>query len=110
MKDIRETATEQPRTEVIPTQLANGTVIHVQATLLGGDEQVADHLPTFEDVSHTIEGVARSLFSSLEQVKPRKARVEFGVKIALESGHLSALLIQGSGTANLKIILEWGGE
>jgi hypothetical protein len=110
MKDARETALEQQRSEVIPTQLADGTVIHVQATLLGGDEQVSAHIPTFEEVSHIIEGVAQSLFSSLERVKPRKARVEFGVEIALESGHLTALLIQGSSTANLKIILEWGGE
>lgn len=110
MKGAEETAMGQQQKEVIPTQLANGTVIHIQATLLGGDEQVAAHIPTFEEVSHTIEGIAHSLFSSLEQVKPRKASVEFGVEIALESGHLTALLVQGSSTANLKIILEWGGE
>jgi hypothetical protein len=33
-----------------------------------------------------------------------------GLEVGLESGNLTALLVKGTGTANLKLILEWGGE
>jgi hypothetical protein len=40
-------------------------------------------------------------------LKPHKASVEFGLEVALEAGQLTALLVKGSGTSNLKITLEW---
>jgi hypothetical protein len=107
---MESNAMEEQQTQIIPVELANGTVIHVQATLLGGEEQVSVHLPSFDEVGHAVEGIAHTLVTSLERVKPRKTSVELGVAIALESGKLTALLVQGSSTANLKITLEWGGE
>ncbi len=101
---------EEQQTQAIPVQLPNGTVIHVQATLLGGEEQVSAHLPTFDEVGHAIEGIAHVLVTSLERVKPRKTCVELGIEIALESGKLTALLVRGSSTANIKVTLEWGSE
>ena len=48
--------------------------------------------------------------TTFQKVKPRKASVELGLEVGLESGHLTALLVKGTGTANLKLTLEWGGE
>jgi hypothetical protein len=44
----------------------------------------------------------------LEKVKPKKASVEFGLEVAVESGKLTTLLVKGASTANLKITLERG--
>lgn len=101
---------EEQQTQVIPVKLADGTIIQVQAILLGGEEQVSVHFPNFDEIGHAVEGIAQTLVSSLKRVKPRKTSIELGVAIALESGKLTALLVQGSSTANLKITLEWGGE
>ena len=98
----------ETRTEIIKAELANGGTLHIQATILGGEEEVVFALPSFEGVTHAIEGIAQSVVSTLEKVKPRKASVEFGLEVALESGQLTALLVKGSGTSNLKITLEWG--
>ena len=98
----------ETRTEIIKTELANGGTLHIQATILGGEEEVVFALPSFEGVTHAIEGIAQSVVSTLEKVKPQKASVEFGLEVALESGQLTALLVKGSGTSNLKITLEWG--
>ena len=98
----------ETRTEIIKVELANGGTLHIQATILGGEEEVAFTLPSFEGVTHAIEGIAQSVVSTLEKVKPRKASVEFGLEVALESGQITALLVKGSGTSNLKITLEWG--
>ena len=98
----------ETRTEIIKAELANGGTLHIQATILGGEEEVVFALPSFEGVTHAIEGIAQSVVSTLEKVKPQKASVEFGLEVALESGQLTALLVKGSGTSNLKITLQWG--
>jgi hypothetical protein len=98
----------EEKTEVIKAELANGTIIHIQATALGGDEEVAFAVPSFKHVTDAIEGIAESIVAILQKVKPRKANVEFGLEVALEAGQLTALLVKGSGTSNLKITLEWG--
>jgi hypothetical protein len=97
----------ETRTEIIKATLANGSIVHIQATTLGGEEEVAFTLPSFQEVTHAIEGIAESVLTPLQKVKPKKASVEFGLEVALESGQLTALLVKGSGTSNLKITLEW---
>ena len=96
------------RQELVPVKLANGTQIRVAATMLGGEEDVAFKLLSFDEVTNTIEGIADSLNAALQKVKPKKASVEFGLEVAVESGKLTSLLVNGSGTATLKITLEWG--
>ena len=95
-------------TEIIKTELPNGAYIHIQTTILDGEEEVAFTLPSFREVTAAIEGIAESMITTLQKVKPQKASVEFGLEVALEAGQLTALLVKGSGTSNLKITLEWG--
>ncbi len=96
------------RTEVIKAKLANGTIVHIQATVLGGDEKATFTHPSFKEVTDAIEGIAESVVTTLQKVKPKRASVEFGLEVALEAGKLTGLLVKGSGTSNLKITLEWG--
>jgi hypothetical protein len=98
----------EERTEIVKAELPNGTIIHVQATPLGGDEDISFTVPSFKQVTDAIEGIAESMVTTLQKVKPHKASVEFGLEVALEAGQLTALLVKGSGTSNLKITLEWG--
>ncbi len=95
------------RDEIITAELANGALLHIQATILGGEEEVGFSLASFKEVTSAIEGIAESVVTTLQKVKPRKASVEFGLEVALEAGQLTALLVKGSGTSNLKITLEW---
>ena len=69
---------------------------------------MAFKLLSFEAVTDTIEGTASSLQTALQKIKPKKASVEFGLEIGVESGALTTLLVKGSGTATLNITLEWG--
>ena len=94
-------------TEVVKVQLNNGAVVHIQVTALGGEEEVAFTLFSLRDVTSAIEGIAEAMVSALKKIKPQRASVEFGIEIALEAGQLTALLIKGSGSSNLKITLEW---
>jgi Trypsin-co-occurring domain 1 len=98
----------ETKTEIIKAELPNGAIIHIQATALGSEEEVAFTMPSFKEVTDAVEGIAESFVTTLRKVKPRKASVEFGLEVALEAGHLTALLVKGSGASNLKITLEWG--
>lgn len=96
------------RTGIIKTELANGASLHIQATILDGEEEVSFELPSFKGVTDVLEGIAESVVTTLKKVKPQKASIEFGLEVALESGQLTALLVKGTGTSNLKVTLEWG--
>jgi Trypsin-co-occurring domain 1 len=98
----------EARTEIIKAQLSNHSIVNIEARSLGGEEEVGFTIPSFKEITNAIEGIAEAVVESLRKVKPKKAIVEFGVEIALESGQLTALLVKGSGTSNLKITLEWG--
>lgn len=95
------------RKEVVPIQLANGATVYIESTMLGGEQQVAFHEFSFQEVANAIEGIAQAVIEPLQKVKPRKATVEFGLEVAVKSGSLMALWVDGSGKANLKITLEW---
>ena len=97
----------ESRTEIITVTVADGKKIKVEVTPIGGEEDVSDSIQSFEQVTGAIEGIAKSVLETMDRIKPKKATVEFGLELATESGQLTALLVKGSGKANLKISLEW---
>jgi hypothetical protein len=100
---------DEGRSEIISAELEEGISISIQSTPLGGQELVGA-LPgphVFKEVTDTIESLARAMVGTLKKVKPHTATVEFGLQIGVESGKLTALLVKGTGNANLKITLEW---
>jgi hypothetical protein len=46
-------------TEILPVEMANGKVVQVQVTAMGGEEDISvlDQLPTFEEVTGAIEEI-----------------------------------------------------
>jgi Trypsin-co-occurring domain 1 len=95
--------------KIVETTLENGVALYIEATPLGGEQLIGTGLPhSFQEVTNVIEGLSESLITTLKKVQPRKASVEFGLEIGIESGTLTSLLVKGSGDANLKITLEWG--
>jgi hypothetical protein len=86
----------------------NKVLFRVEARSLGGREKVsALRGVQDEEFKTSVESLARSVAEVIQKVSPTKATAEFSVEIALESGKLTALLVKGSGKANLKITLEW---
>lgn len=98
------------KSKIIEVKLPNGKSIYVEATPLGGEQDVSFKLPNFEEISDTIESVSRSLLSAIQKVSPQKASVEFGLEIGVESGQLTTLLVKGSGKSNIKITFEWSSK
>ncbi|MEO0840006.1 MAG: CU044_2847 family protein [Cyanobacteria bacterium J06643_5] len=92
--------------EKIPVKLPNGTIIKVEVTETGR-EDVAEDTLDFAGVTNALEGITQAVFGTLEKVKPNKATVKFGMEISVDSGALTAVIVKGSGKANLEISLEW---
>jgi hypothetical protein len=79
----------------------------IEIVPLGGEQRVSSDYYNFEDLSSSLETLTRSLYETIKKIQPTKASIEFGVEIGVQSGKLTALLVKGSGKANLKVKLEW---
>jgi hypothetical protein len=99
----------ESQTTIIPLELSDGTIVRVEATPIG-EQQVAFQPRPFKEATDAIKAVAKELGEVLQEVKPDKASVKFGLEIAIESGKLTTLIVKGSGKANLEITLEWGNK
>ena len=98
---------EGMKNELIPVTLENNQKIYIEATQLGGEELVAFEEFGFEEIGLQVESISNSLKNVFERVRPEKASIEFGVNIGVEAGKLTALLVKGTGSASIKINLEW---
>ena len=103
-----------------PVQLDNGAIVKVEATRVSqleeeteveiGEVIVEDVSSSFrylQQATQAIEGVADTVKKSLDKIKPSKASVAFGLEFGYESGEITAMIVKGSGKANLTITLEW---
>ena len=95
------------RTVVLPVQLPSGTTIQVEAINLLSEQDISSQILAFDGITSVIEEISANITEALSKARPTKANVEFGLQVAVEAGKLTALLVKGSGTATLKISLEW---
>ncbi len=92
-----------------PVQLPNGASIKIETAQIGGQKDVSSSLnikPLLE-ISEAIEGIVQAISAPIQKVKPKKATIKFGLELAMESGQLAAIIVKGTGKANLEITLEW---
>jgi hypothetical protein len=58
-------------------------------------------------VRETVEAVADELTRAWEKARPSEATVEFGLNLTAKTGRLTGLLVEGGGSASLKVSLTW---
>jgi hypothetical protein len=98
-----------PNSRAVQVKLAHSdATIAIEATVIGEQRVALPKEFSFDAIGATLESLAKELGHTFELVKPTKAGVKFGLEVAVESGKLTALLVKGSGKANLEISLEWG--
>jgi hypothetical protein len=100
----------EPR--IVEVDLPNGARALVRATDLEGTgtgaTKTSAHRPfDFNDVAATLDGLSVALRDALARAAPDKVSIELGLELAVKSGKLTALLVEGSGTASLAVTLEW---
>jgi Trypsin-co-occurring domain 1 len=95
------------QTRIISVELADGTHVRVEVTLMG-ERKINYQTRPFDEVTVAIESLTKEIAEVLQKVKPDRASVKFGIEIGIESGKLIPVLVKGTSTANLEITLEWG--
>ncbi|UKO96178.1 CU044_2847 family protein [Nostoc sp. UHCC 0870] len=99
------------KTKIVPLKLSDGRIINVEVTPIG-EQPVSAEIRVFQQATEIIKSIAEDVAGTLkdigETVKPDKFSVKLGLQIGVESGQLTALIVKGTGTANLEITMEWG--
>ena len=76
-----------------------------------GDQPVGAKTRVFQEATSVIKSIAEDIAGTLEEikenVKPDSFSVTLGLEIGVESGELTALIVKGTGTANLEVTMEW---
>jgi hypothetical protein len=97
-------------TIIIPFKLSDGKIVEVEITPIG-EQPVSAETRVFQQATGIIKSIAEDVAGTLkdisETVKPDKFSVKLGLQIGVESGELTALIVKGTGTANLEITMEW---
>ena len=99
------------RTKILPLKLSDGKIVKVEVTPIG-EQPVSADTRVLQQATKIIKSIAEDVAGTLkdikEAVKPDKFTVKLGLQIGIEAGQLTALIVKGTGTANLEITMEWG--
>lgn len=80
---------------------------HVPPAAAGGEVEIASLKQTFESVTESIRDISARLVEAVKAAAPDKATLELGFDLTMENGVLVAFLVKGTGTASIKVTLEW---
>jgi len=96
----------------VEVELPNGVTALVHAVDAGGGAAKAARAgkPDLSAVMGTLEGMSLAVKSALAKAAPDKVAVEFGPELAMKAGALTAMLVDGRGSASLRVTLEWQGS
>jgi hypothetical protein len=62
---------------------------------------------SFKSFADSVGAIASSMTNALRAAKPDEAEVEFTVGADLHGGQLTALIVQGGGSATMRVKLTW---
>jgi len=89
---------------------AGDVEFYVEVRDAGGPRTVGfDETLAFEGIRDTVEAIAAEFASVWERVRPSEASLEFGLAATAKTGKLIGLLVDGGGSATLKVTLTWTG-
>ncbi|MEU2117566.1 CU044_2847 family protein [Streptomyces sp. NPDC016459] len=96
-------------TDITQVDVGDATLF-VEARRLGPDselEGLGGRLPDLSAVTEALSSFAGQIGDALHRAAPDRATVEFGCQLGLDAGRLTALVVQGSANASLRVTLEW---
>ncbi|GAA5193781.1 hypothetical protein GCM10023322_56560 [Rugosimonospora acidiphila] len=98
------------RSRVLPVDMPDGSVLHVEVLGGGGGDATAGRRIRFADLRDDIANMTRLVTDAVAGAKiaaPRRISVEFGVKLTVESNALVSVLAKVGAEASMVVRLEW---
>jgi len=95
--------------KIVEVALPNGGTALVQARQVDGTGATKTKIGRldFAGVARTLEGVAEAIHGAVARAAPTRVSVELGLELAVTSGVLVGLVVDGETTASLAVTLEW---
>ena len=95
--------------EVIPIELGDGLVLMAEARVpaTAGESEIVSMDKTLDAVTDAVRRVGEGLVDAMKAIGPKKFTIQLGFDLTVKEGQLVALLVSGSGTASIKVTLEW---
>jgi hypothetical protein len=93
---------------IVKADIGDERFVQIEARRTSPEEDVSiKQILSFDGVVDSIQAISERLSEALKTITPDKAAIEFGVDVGVESGALTALIVKGTGSATIKITLEW---
>ncbi|MEU5216743.1 CU044_2847 family protein [Streptomyces sp. NPDC020807] len=96
--------------EVVTQVEVGNATLFVEARELAPEselEGIGGRMPDLSAVTEALSSFAGQIGEALDRAAPDRATVEFGCQLGLDAGRLTALVVQGSANASLRVTLEW---
>ena len=100
------------RTKPITVKLDDKTIIQFETTLQRGEKDISDEkiIMEYEKFSMSIEKIASKTLEPLKKLNAKKVTLKMGLSLGLESGAITAMLVKGTGNANMEVTIEWEND
>jgi Trypsin-co-occurring domain 1 len=95
---------------IVEAQVTPDIVISVEAVANAVADSARPGAFDFNSVATEIGGLAGAIARPIAELRPTRATVEFGCSLWAQAGQLTALLINGSADASIKVTLEWENQ
>ena len=100
------------RTKPITVKLDDQTTIQFESTIPRGEQDISDKKidMEYEKFSQSVKKIASQTIEPLKKLKAKKVTLKMGLALGLESGGLTAMIVKGTGKANMEVTIEWENE
>jgi hypothetical protein len=97
---------------IVEVEFPNGVTALVQVIDAGGGAAKVARVgkPDLSAVMGALEGMSLAVKSALAKAAPDKVSVEFGLELAMKSGALTAMFVDGQANGSLRVTLEWQSD
>ncbi len=99
--------------EPVKVKLDDNTTILVEVTTNSNEDGRGRNISDtkieaeYEKFSVAVEKVAEQTLKPLKKLEAKKVSLKMGLAFGLESGSLTAMLVKGTGNANIEVTIEW---
>lgn len=100
------------KTKPISVKLDDETTIQIETAIPRGEHNISDTkmVMEYEKFSMSVEKIATQTLEPLKNLKAKKVTLKMGLALGLESGGLTAMIVKGTGKANMEITIEWEND
>lgn len=91
----------------LPIKLSDGTIIFANVQQTDREEEVSLKEYSFSDALNSLKSLANDIVTPLMEYSCDKVVLELNVGLAVKSGKLTSLLVNGSGSSSIKLKMEF---